>query len=108
MPDEMIQVFHICMRLQTNGQEKKRIGIRINTPKICKPGKCRSLFHLTFPQYILSTPNLFFFQPRSYLKLSASLPQNFMQGLSFISFPSVHMQGSLRQIMIRTVYHSHF
>lgn len=51
MPDEMIQVFHICMRLQTNGQEKKRIGIRINTPKMCKPGKCRSLFHLNFPTY---------------------------------------------------------
>lgn len=88
MPDEMIQVFHICMRLQTNGQEKKRIGIslRINTPKMCKPGKCRSLFHLTFPQYISS--EFLFSQPRSYLKLSASLLQNFMHGFSFISFPS--------------------
>lgn len=78
MPDEMIQVFHICMRLQTNRHEKKRIGIRINTPKMCKPGKCRSLFHLSFPQYILSPPNLFFFQPRSYLKLSASLLQTLL------------------------------
>lgn len=49
-----------ALRLQTNGQEKKRIGIRINKPKMCKPGKCRSLFHLTFPQYILSPPNFFF------------------------------------------------
>lgn len=65
-----------ALRLQTNGQEKKRIGIRINTPKMCKPGKCRSLFHLTFPQYISS--EFLFSQPRSYLKLSASLLQTLL------------------------------
>lgn len=82
MPDEMIQVFHICMRLQTNRQEKKRIGIRINTPKMCKPGKCRSLFHLTFPQYILSPPNFFFLN-----LVHISNSQHLSFKLSFIFFP---------------------
>lgn len=82
MPDEMIQVFHICMRLQTNRHEKKRIGIRINTPKMCKPGKCRSLFHLTFPQYILSPPNFFFLN-----LVHSSNSQHLSFKLSFIFFP---------------------
>lgn len=84
MSDEMIQVFHICMRLQTNGQEKKRIGIslRINTSKMCKPGKCRSLFHLTFPQYILSPPNFFFLN-----LVHISNSQHLSFKLSYIFFP---------------------
>lgn len=82
MPDEMIQVFHICIEVTNKWARKKRIGIRINTPKMCKPGKCRSLFHLTFPQYILSPPNFFFL---TLIHISNSQHLSFK--LSFIFFP---------------------
>lgn len=64
------------------GMKKKRIGIRINTPKMFKPGKCRSLFHLTFPQYIPSPPNFFFL---NLVHISNSQHHSFK--LSFIFFP---------------------
>lgn len=70
------------MRLQTDRHEKKRTGIRINTPKMCKPVKCRSLFHLTFPQYILSPPNFFFLN-----LVHISNSQHLSFKLSFIFFP---------------------
>lgn len=47
-----------------------------------KPGKCRSLFHLTFPKYILSPPNFFFL---NLVHISNSQHHSFK--LSFIFFP---------------------
>lgn len=72
MPDEMIQVFHICMRLQTNGQEKKRTGIRINRPKMYKTWQMQKLIPSEFSP-IYSTSSQFLFFSTSFISQTLSI-----------------------------------